>query len=299
MTLHRTTPRRPTSRSAPSPAWPIRARLATAAAAAGLLIASCGDDEPAAEDVDPPAVHDEGHDEDQDTATETGETTEPAEGATETDPPEDTTDDETDAAHQTGAPEDGDDDQTSAEDLPGQVFEMAPREGDELLVVSVPAGETLGVYGLPGGAEEITRVEPGEVTPVATGHNRTLDEGIWVEADVAGELGWISFEHVAFAGAVRDESENVPDTEPASSLQELGVRAGEQIAAGGPTPTITVVEESGEDTVVVDVVGIGDDSVIGYRLTITAQVDGDSYVLDSVEGMTLCGRGVSPEGLCV
>ncbi|NNC44231.1 MAG: hypothetical protein HKO03_13440 [Acidimicrobiia bacterium] len=50
-----------------------------------------------------------------------------------------------------------------------------------------------------------------------------------------------------------------------------------------------------------DVVGIGDDSVLGERLHIFGQPtgDGSGFSLMAVESQVLCGRGVTDQGLCI
>ena len=59
------------------------------------------------------------------------------------------------------------------------------------------------------------------------------------------------------------------------------------------------VGELGEMTV--DVLGLADDALLGYRLHIFGQptAGGEGFSLKSVEGTALCGRGVTEDGLCV
>ena len=86
------------------------------------------------------------------------------------------------------------------------------------------------------------------------------------------------------------------------------LQLGEQVAAqrdqdGEPVPDVVVVDgpsvgDLGEITI--DVVGFGDDAVLGERLHVFAEPDqgGESFTVRSVEATTLCRRGVS-DGRCV
>ena len=88
-------------------------------------------------------------------------------------------------------------------------------------------------------------------------------------------------------------------------LLELGRTVAEALASVDPPSKITVTVEPavgdlGEVTY--DVIGLGDDSVHGYRLHVFAQPSetDDTFSLMSVERTYLCGRGVSDGGeLCV
>lgn len=296
MTRHTTS----STRGNRSPHRPSTSAVVAALAAAGLVLTACGSDDAEPEE---PTVGAGGSD----TGAES--TEDPTGGATET-VTETETETETATETEPGSDEDpteaAPEDPTEAapEELPGEPIEIYPYPGDELTVVAVPAQETLGLYGTPGGADEITRVDPWEVNPVATGNNRMVEDGMWAEVDIDGEVGWVSVEHLAQAGRVTDETDMVPQIDPAATINELAVRVAEQYSPGEPAPTMTVVTDPQEDgegrtSVIVDVIGLQDDSVRGARLHITATLEGDQYVFDSVENEALCARGVNAEGLCL
>lgn len=48
-----------------------------------------------------------------------------------------------------------------------------------------------------------------------------------------------------------------------------------------------------------DVIGLGDDATLGYRLHVFGQAVSDGISLHSVERTALCTRGVTTDGLCV
>ena len=94
-------------------------------------------------------------------------------------------------------------------------------------------------------------------------------------------------------------------------MLDLGLMVGQLMASQEPPSRVVVsvapnvFEALGEMTV--DVVNIGDDSVLGFRLDIFAhpaedwmQDDPGPFTLKSVEQTLMCysHRGVSEEGLC-
>ena len=93
------------------------------------------------------------------------------------------------------------------------------------------------------------------------------------------------------------------ETPSAETMLDLGLIVAEALASDEPASRIVMsvaptVGDLGEVTY--DVVGIGDDSVLGFRLHVFATPDegGEGFVLKSVEQTVLCGRGLSGE-LCV
>lgn len=60
---------------------------------------------------------------------------------------------------------------------------------------------------------------------------------------------------------------------------------------------VTEVSEGDLTEVTYDVIGLGDDSILGFRLHIFAEESGAGFTLRTVEATVLCGRGVS-DGLC-
>ena len=50
--------------------------------------------------------------------------------------------------------------------------------------------------------------------------------------------------------------------------------------------------------IAVDVIGLGDDSVGGYRLRIFAEEGPDTFTVRTVERTTFCSRGAGDDGLC-
>ena len=128
-------------------------------------------------------------------------------------------------------------------------------------------------------------------------------------------VGWASSAFLAPLGLTDDATAAIVATlgeiPVADTLLELGLRVANVMGSDEPPSSIvvsggpSVFEALGEMTV--DVVNIGDDSVLGFRLRIFAhpaedwtQDDPGPFTLKSVESTLMCHsyRGISEEGLC-
>ncbi len=222
--------------------------------------------------------------------------------------------------------------------LPGDPSDFGPAEGAALAVVGVdhddvlnvrdvPAGEVIATMGLLNpyiGLLEVREAPSGEIlaTPdswadaiVATGRTRTLPTTTWHELRVAGLTGWSSAAYLAQPGATDDLTahiiEMLGEGTQADTMLDLGLMVAETMASDQP-PSLVVVsvkpflfEAIGEITV--DVLNIGDDSVLGFRLGIFADAGEDwmsedpgPFTLRAVTSTVLCysSRGVTEYGLC-
>ena len=226
-----------------------------------------------------------------------------------------------------------------AGDLLGEPYEYGPAEGDSLAVVGVdhddilnvrdvPFGEIIATLGLanpiayllevreaPSG-EPIAWYDTWTGTIVATGRTRKLPTTIWHEVQVAGLTGWASGAYLAPIGFTDDITAHLIDRlgerPVAGTLTDLALIVGEAFASEEPPSRVVVTvgpsifEALGEVTV--DVLNLGDDSLLGYRLHIFATPSGDwmsddpgPFTLRTVGRAILCysARGVTAEGLCI
>ena len=226
-----------------------------------------------------------------------------------------------------------------AGDLPGEPYEYGPAEGVSLAVVGVdhddilnvrdvPFGEIIATLGLanpiayllevreaPSG-EPIASYDTWTGTIVATGRTRKLPTTIWHEVQVAGLTGWASGAYLAPIGLTDDITAHLIDLlgerPAADTLIELALLVGEALASEEPPSRVVVTvgpsifEALGEVTV--DVLNLGDDSLLGYRLHLFATPSGDwmsddpgPFTLRTVERTVLCysHRGVTADGLCM
>ena len=265
------------------------------------------------------------------TATETG--SPPATEAPDTEPTSTTG---SDAAATAGDPESPE----TTEPLPGEPYEYGPAEGASLAVVGVDHDDVLNVRDVPFGEIIATldvsnpyvalldvRAAPsGELIAsfdswadaiVATGRTRKLPTTVWHEVRVAGVTAWSSWAYLAPIGATHDATAEITailgETPEADTLIELGVIVGEAMASDEPPSRVVVVtqpivfEALGEVTV--DVLNVGDDSLLGFRLLVFATPGAEDWMSDdpgpftlrTVERTILCysARGVTADGLCL
>ena len=222
--------------------------------------------------------------------------------------------------------------------LPGEPYEFGPAGGASLAVVGVDHDDVLNVRDVPAGeiiatldllppivgVLDVRDARTGEVIAslhgweggiVATGMTRKLPASIWHEVHVAGMTGWASGAYLAQVGLTDDVTSQVVaalgEIPVADTMLDLGLMVGQLMASQEPPSRVVVsvapnvFEALGEMTV--DVVNIGDDSVLGFRLDIFAhsaedwmQGDPGPFTLKSVEQTLMCysHRGVSEEGLC-
>ena len=192
--------------------------------------------------------------------------------------------------------------------LPGEPFEFGPAPDDVLAVVGVDHDDVLNVRDVPFG-QIIGTLGPLERGIVAVGRSRALPTTVWHEVRVGASTGWVSDAYVAPLGATFDATTEVVnllgETPAAGTMPELGRIVAEAVASDEPPSRITVaaptvIGDLGEITM--DVVGLADDSVRGFRLHVFAHLGAGSepFVLKSVEQTLMCysHRGVSEEGLC-
>jgi hypothetical protein len=197
---------------------------------------------------------------------------------------------------------------TTTTTLAGEPIDFGPATGDLLMVVGVAHNDVLNLRASPGATQPISdRIPPTFTMLIAQGNTRDLSPGFWIEVDYEGTRGWVNMRYVAYEGVVTDETSTV--------VSELGERPveptmsdlGELVAsvfASEADPESAVVQVTPVSTgdlveVTFDVVGIGDDSVLGFRLHVFAEEVSGGFSLRSVEVTTLCGRGVTEDGLCV
>lgn len=245
-------------------------------------------------------------------------------------------DDEAAAEDEDGSEPD-DTDATAA--LPGEPFEFGPSAGTGLAVVGIrhdsalnlrdaPNGTVIArldnmmdgvrdpaVYVRQPGSDDIITTVDLENGVVATGNSRQLPTTIWHELQVGDLRGWASGTYLAQAGGTDDATSEVVGTlgelPVADTMVELGLAVAQTMVSQEPQSSVVVSGAPGLSgdlgQVTIDIVGIGDDSVRGFRLVVFAhpaenwtQDDPGPFTLKSVERTVLCHshRGASAEGLC-
>ena len=223
--------------------------------------------------------------------------------------------------------------------LPGDPSDFGPAEGAILAVVGVDHDDVLNVRDVPAGEIiatldllnpyvgflEVRDAPSGEIVAVfdswagavvATGRTRQLPTTTWHELRVAGLTGWSSAAYLAQLGTTDDVTAHIIDIlgeiPEAATMLDLGFVVAETVASDDPPSRVVVsvapfvFEAIGEITV--DVLNVGDDSILGSRLAIFAHAGDDwmpeslgPFTLRSVERTVLCytSRGVTEDGLCL
>ena len=197
---------------------------------------------------------------------------------------------------------------TTTPTLAGMGVQFGPAKGDVLGVVGVRYDDVLNLRSGPGiDAPTIDIVDPTFEHLIAMGQTRLLPSGsLWIDVDHAGTVSWVHLSFVAYIGSVDDATALVVATlgeiPTASSMEELGLLVARVFASTDPPSRIvmTVMPTAGDfGEVTYDVIGLGDDAMLGYRLHVFGQVVDDVLGLHSVERTDLCARGVTQDDLCV
>ena len=180
---------------------------------------------------------------------------------------------------------------------------------DVVAVVGVQFGDVLNVREGPGtGYEIVTTLAPQADDVIATGRHRLLDSSIWNEVAANGVVGWVNSQFLGYLGGVDDLTAIVVDSlggiPEAETMVELGDIVAESFRKdeGGFRYKISGAPSVGDlGEITVDVLGLADDALLGYRLHIFGQptAGGEGFSLMSVEATSICGRGVTDDGICV
>ncbi len=190
--------------------------------------------------------------------------------------------------------------------LPGDPMDFGPSAGDVLAVIGVESDDVLNVRQAPGINQDIVATAPPlSHNLIAVGNTRALPNSIWIEITLNGTPGWVSYSFVGYLGDTDDATAEVVadygSIPSGASVDEVVEFTLATFVSVDPQSRVTrpAAPIVGDPTeVTVDVVGIGDDAVRGYRLHIFVQLEAGVYSLMSVERTYICGRGVSG-GLCL
>lgn len=196
----------------------------------------------------------------------------------------------------------------STSTVAGTIIQVGPSPGDVLGVVGVRHDDTLNLRAGPGiGEPVIGTAGPTFDDLVAKGETRVLTNGsVWTKVDHAALAGWAHLSFVAYLGDVDDATSLVvaalgeyPTT---TSMEAMGLVVAGVFASDEPRSRVvmSVAPTMGDlGEVTYDVIGLGDDATLGYRLHVFGQAVSDGISLHSVERTALCTRGVTTDGLCV
>lgn len=192
--------------------------------------------------------------------------------------------------------------------LDGEPVDGGPPRGAILSVVGVAEDDALNLRAGPGADQAILAgIPPTYDSVLALGRTRALP-GWWTNVEYEGTTGWVSLSFLAYEGPTSDITAWVVSKAggylEAPNMTDLGAAVADVMASTDPVSRVTlVVPESVGDLgeVTYDVIGIGDDSIRGFRLHVFGTPTSSGFVLKSVESTDFCdpNRGVGDDGICV
>ncbi len=190
--------------------------------------------------------------------------------------------------------------------LAGVPIDFGPASGDVLAVVGIAHDDVLNVRAAPGAFNPILDTIEPTGTATATGTARDLGRAIWFELDSGDAVGWSNLSFAAYTGGTDDATAEVVSLlgviPTAESMEALGLIVAMSLASSEPPSRIlmSVAPTLGDlGEVTYDVIGLGDDSVYGYRLHVFGEAVQDGFSLLTLDRTVLCSRGVDADGLCV
>ncbi len=201
---------------------------------------------------------------------------------------------------------------TTAAGPAGEAYDFwvpVPAEGAIVGVVGVRHDDVLNVRSGPGvDFAVIATLDPTRSGITGTGNGWQLPSGsVWWEIEVGGVVGWANQQYLSRLDGVDDLTSLVVDRlgeiPAAETMLDLGLIVANALADVdvGSDVVMSVAPSVGDlGEVTYDVVGIGDDSVGGWRLHVFGQptAGGEGFSLMSVEATVFCQRGTS-DGICV
>ena len=197
----------------------------------------------------------------------------------------------------------------SPAELPGEPVDLGPRAGDVLAVVGIAHDDVLRVRAAPGEeAEVLATVGSTQAGLLAQGQTRSVPGGFWILVDRGGTLGWVSMRDVAYLGdtfdATAERLSAIGGRPSARTMTELGRIVTESMRSQDAEPVpriVVVVDETVGDLgeVTLDLIGLADDSLRGYRVHVFGEPVDGGFALRNVEVTNLCARGVGVDRICL
>ena len=192
--------------------------------------------------------------------------------------------------------------------LAGEVIEIEqPEIQVEAVLIGVSSSEAVMLHALPGLDQPLAGDVPAGTSIEPMGQAFETEDGlIWWQVRAGRLTGWIQ-PSIAYRGPAEIVTDSVlasfGDQGRFDSPEDAALAVANQIAADQDIAEIivvstTTIESPPSATVTVDLLGLDDDSVLGYRL-IVASGQATGWQPASIIQASLCARGVSAEGLCL
>ena len=132
--------------------------------------------------------------------------------------------------------------------------------------MSIAHYDVLRLRAAPGEEKDVlATMESTQIGLIGQGQTRSVTGAFWILVDLSGTLGWVNMRDVAVPRIVVVVDETVGD------LRE----------------------------VTLDLIGLGDDALRGYRVHVLGEPVDGGFSLRNVEVTNLCARGVAEGRLCL
>lgn len=184
---------------------------------------------------------------------------------------------------------------TTTATLPGNEVPSIFEPGDVLGVIGVESGSSPRLLSFPGQTgEPVLEVNPIEDDLEALGRAWEIDDVAWEWLLVQGHEGYLPRSWLGFIGEPEDVTSQF-----AQLTSDSVARLGEEIASEIEAANTVLVAQPSPLEVVYDVLGLGDDSIAGYRIRVAAREATVGFAPESVQRSPLCTRGLTATGVCL
>ena len=184
---------------------------------------------------------------------------------------------------------------TTTVTLPGNEVPSVFEPGDVLGVIGVESEPSPRLLSFPGQTgEQVFEVNPVEDDFEALGRAWSIDDVAWEWLLVEGHEGYLPRSWLGFIGQPEDVTSQF-----APLTSDSVVALGEEIAGEIEAANTVLVAQPSPLEVVYDVIGLGDDSIAGYRIRVSAREATGGFAPESVQRSPLCTRGLTATGVCL
>jgi hypothetical protein len=179
----------------------------------------------------------------------------------------------------------------------GEAVDSAFQLGDLVGLIGVAADETSWLVDHPGGAgptDGVIGLVSTERGIETLGTARLVDGVVWEQVRLDEHSGWLPRAGLAVLGEAEDVTHLYRGVR-APTIAGLALEIASEIEAS----RLVLVDESAGGGVVYDVLGLGDDSVAGFRVEVTAIGGSGGYGPALVMRTPLCSLGIGEDGRCL
>jgi hypothetical protein len=116
----------------------------------------------------------------------------------------------------------------------------------------------------------------------------------WELVLVEGREGYLPRANLGFVARSEEITEQF-----AGSTSDSPLELGEEIASEIEASRVVLVGEPNDLELIYDVIGLGDDSLAGYRVRVVLVESEQGFAASLVERSPLCARGLTEDSICI